>query len=176
MKDKLLAFFNYWKKEKSENYETKKIIKERINEKSIRIIKTARDEEQINLAAKNGFYPLIKLVKPSFEICSKFAIRQDKKKGTIEVLGDYRMDDGSDLVIDWTSYYPYNFKSPFAAYFIPKNIQIGERVILEDLIEDLVGGRWNQGSVWRLDSCEAIWDGTDFEIQYDENNVQQVVG
>ena len=143
---------------------------------NLRIIKTARDEEQINLAANNGYFPLMKLVQPSPDISSKFAIRQDKIKGTIEVLGDYRMSDGSDCVIGWTNYYPYNFKSPFAAYLIPKDIKIGERVILEDLIEDIIERQWNQGSAWRLDSCEAIWNGSNFDIQYDKNNIQQICG
>tara|TARA_B100002052_G_scaffold88815_1_gene81720 strand:+ start:696 stop:1136 length:441 start_codon:yes stop_codon:yes gene_type:complete len=142
----------------------------------LRVIKTARDKDEINLAANSGFFPLMKLVKPSSKISSKFAIRQDGKNGTIEILGDYREGDGSDCIIGWTNYYPYNFKSPYAAYLIPKDIKIGERVILEDLIEDIVGGRWNQGDAWRLDSCEAIWNGDDFEIQYDENNIQQVIG
>ena len=45
---------------------------------------------------------------------------------------------------------------PFAAYLIPRDLKAGERVFVEDLIEDFVGGEWNQGDVLRLDSCEAI--------------------
>jgi len=53
-----------------------------------------------------------------------------------------------------------------AAYLIPKDIQIGERVFIEDLIEDYVGASWNQGDTFRLESCDAIWNGKDLEIQY----------
>jgi len=142
------------------------------NAEGLRIIKTARDKASINSAAKNGFTPLIKKVKPSSKIQSKYAVVQNKKTGEIEVIGDYRSDfysdsDDFEMVINWTDYYPYNFMSPLAAYLIPKDIKKCERVILEDLIEDYVGASWNQGDTYRLESCEAIWNGKDFEIQYD---------
>lgn len=142
------------------------------NAEGLRIIKTARDKASINSAAKNGFTSLIKKVKPSSKIQSKYAVVQNKKTGEIEVIGDYRSDfysdsDDFETVIDWTYYYPHNFKSPFAAYLIPNDIKIGERVLLEDLIEDYIGASWNQGDTYRLETCEAIWNGTDLEIQYD---------
>lgn len=162
----------------------------------MRIIKTARDIESINEAIRNGYRPIIKKVIPSKKIHSKYCVIQNKKTGEIRVASDYRSvnlsvhnrngikgkilslftDDAEDyesdevVVIDWTSYYPYNFKSPFAAYLIPKDIVIGERVMVEDLIEDYVGGKWNQGDVFRLESCEAIWNGQDLEIKYDPKN------
>jgi hypothetical protein len=150
-----------------------------------RIIKTARDEESINIAAKNGFYPVVKKVEKSDEIRSKYAVLQNKKTGEIKVLGDYRSDYrsyrdevGSDYkkIIDFTYYYPYEFKSPFAAYLIPPNIKVGERVFLEDLIEDYIGASWNQGDTYRLESCEAVWNGKDFDIQYDSSQRTDFVG
>jgi hypothetical protein len=72
-----------------------------------------------------------------------------------------------ETVIGWTDYYPYNFESPFAAYLIPTDIQIGEKVMLEDLIEDVVGARWNQGDTFRMPSCAAIWTGQDFTLVYE---------
>jgi hypothetical protein len=156
------------------------------NAEGLRVIKTARDEESINRAAKNGFTPLIKKVEPSDEIRSKYAVVQNTKTGEIEIIGDFRsklyernhlpsrlsrifpeFKTDFDIVIDWTFYYPHNFTSPFAAYLIPQDIKMGERVLLEDLIEDYVGGSWNQGDTYRLESCEAIWNGKDLEIQYD---------
>jgi hypothetical protein len=142
------------------------------NPDRLRVIKTARDTNSINKAAKNGLLPLVKKVQPSNQICSKYAIVQNKISGEIKILTDYRDDDYSrenfihEKVIDWTFYYPHNFTSPFAAYLIPDDIQIGERVFLEDLIEDYVGAHWNQGDTYRLESCEAIWNGSDLEIQY----------
>ena len=140
------------------------------NQNGLRVIKTARDKKSINNAAKNGYRPLIKKVEPSEEIRSKYSVVQNKRSGEIEVVGDYRgsyIEGEYETVIDWTFYYPHNFKSPFAAYLIPMDIKTGEKVFLEDLIEDYIGASWNQGDTYRLESCEAIWNGNDFEIQYD---------
>jgi len=140
------------------------------NSKNLRLIKTARDKESINKASKMGFKPLIKKVMPSPQIKSKYAVIQNKSTGEIDIISDYRNviklseNENFEKVIDWTFYYPYSFKSPFAAYLIPKDIQIGERVFLEDLIEDYVGTSWNQGDTYRLESCEAIWNGSDLDI------------
>jgi len=139
---------------------------------NIRIVKTARDKKSINEAASKGLQPLLKKVVSSSKIRSKYAVMQNKKTGEIMVIGDYRsfheLEGNPDLVtvIDWTDYYPHTFASPFAAYLIPKDIQIGERVFIEDLIEDYVGASWNQGDTFRLESCDAIWNGKDLEIQY----------
>ena len=133
--------------------------------KELRVIKTARDEAAINEGAQSGFFPLIKRVIPSEKIRSKFAVCQDPETGFIRVIGDYR--EGGGNVIDFTFYYPYSCPSPFAAYLIPPDLKIGELVILEDLIEEFVGSSWNQGAMYRLESCEAIWDGKDFDILCD---------
>jgi hypothetical protein len=135
----------------------------------LRVIKTARTEKAINQAAKEGFRPLVKPVKPSKKIHSKFCIWQNQTTGEIEVLSDYRINplDGDwKQMIDWTEYYPHNFPMPFAAYLIPADISAGERVYVKDLIEDFIGMSWNQGDTFRLESCEAVWNGSDLKIDY----------
>ena len=169
------------------------------NLNNLRVIKTARDEKSINAAAKQGYFPLVKKVEKSNEIKSKYAVFQNKKTGEIIVSGDYRclyrricksdyaiisteeLDQKEDCeyktVIDFTFYYPYHFPSPYAAYLIPEDIKIGEKVFLEDLIEDYVGKRWNQGDTYRLESCKAIWNGKDFDILYDpKTNCNTIIG
>ena len=153
------------------------------NPQRLRVIKTARDMKSINKAAKSGLKPLLKKLRPSNKIRSKYSVIQNKITGEIEINGDFRYDFDTDdngefvTVIDWTFYYPHNFKSPFAAYLIPKNILVGERVYIEDLIEDYIGASWNQGDTYRLESCEAIWNGKDLEIQYDpEVNRSDFIG
>ncbi len=85
--------------------------------------------------------------------------------------------EGFEVVIDLIDYYPYHFKSPFAAYLIPGDIEVGERVFVEDLIEDYVGCVMPKGDTYRLESCEAIWNGEDLEIQYDaRKNVTVFIG
>jgi len=78
--------------------------------------------------------------------------------------------------IDFTFYYPHHFPSPFAAYLIPRDIQPGETVWIEDLIEDIVKSIWNQGDAFRLESCEAVWNGVDFDIQFEERHTSNMTG
>lgn len=146
----------------------------------LRVIKTARTEDAINKAALAGFRPLLRVVKASAKIRSKFCVWQNRFTGEIRVIGDFRgslLDTEWEKVIDWTRYYPHSFPEPFAAYLIPPDIQIGEHVFVEDLIEDFIGMSWNQGDNYRLESCAAIWDGNDLKIQYKKSkNRQFVVG
>jgi hypothetical protein len=160
-------------------------------ESQLRVIKTARTEQAINQAAEQGFRPLIKLVVPSPEIRVKFAVKQDKETGKITVANDFRQLDvpikpvmpelmefykpDTDVVIGWTYYYPYQFESPFAAYLVPQDIKVGEKVMLEDLIEDVVSHRWNQGDTFRLKSSAAVWGGQDFVILQDSAKHTEVI-
>jgi hypothetical protein len=161
-----------------------------MNDKNLRIIKTARSEKAINDAVLQGLWPLVKPVVPSPEIKSKYAVLQDKVTGKISVIHDFRNanyrldlkptglldafgetngispvaneDSPNNTVINFTYYYPHHFENPFAAYLIPRDIKLGEKVWIEDLIEDIVAGSWNQGDTFRLESCEAVWDGKTF--------------
>ena len=182
------------------------------NVNNLRVIKTARDKDSINESARKGFWPLIKVVRPSKDIFSKVCVLQNSITGEIDTKGDYRSfsttkwfnntkprDDSNRIkslndwmnlhddseeeespwkeVTSWIHYYPNPFVNPYAAYLIPSDIQIGERVFLEDLIEDYIGAKWNQGDTYRLPSCEAIWNGKDFNIQYDpEKNRRDFMG
>jgi hypothetical protein len=59
---------------------------------------------------------------------------QNRLTGEIEVIGDYRAGPSvpdAEFVIDFTFHYPYRFDSPFAAYLVPRDIKVGERVLLE---------------------------------------------
>lgn len=144
-----------------------------------RVIKTGRTEEAINDAVGEGFWPLVKKVERSPDICTKYAVLQNRNTGKIKVVGDYRCfgEPEFDVVIEWTMYYPYNFPEPYAAYLLPKDIEVWERVVLEDVIEDLIGHTWNQGSCYRLESCLAVWNGTDFDLEYDPvKSPRHVVG
>ena len=153
--------------------------RERMSGGDLRVIRTARTEQSINEAARDGYRPLIKRVAPDPSIHSKFAVYQHRTTGEIQVTGDFRglpSADEYDEVIGWTDYYPYAFPGPFAAYLIPADIEVGERVFVEDVIEDLVGATWNQGDVYRLESSEAVWDGSDLIIEPGPDGELQIVG
>lgn len=152
----------------------------RPNPNNLRVIKTARSLRKVNEAARKGYRPLLRKVEQSPNIQSKFAIWQNQKTGEIKLAEDYRaeysFEDDMIKVIDWTFYYPKPFKNPFAAYLIPSDLIIGERVFLEDLIEDIVGRSWNQGDSNRLASAEAIWTGKDLDIQASDKDAQYLIG
>lgn len=133
------------------------------------IIRTARSATAINEAARAGFFPLVRPVQPSPEIRSVVWVWQNTSTGEIDVIGDLRRGPpppGWRQVLEPTAYYPGPSGLPFAAYLIPPDLQPGERVWVEDLIEDLVGISWN-GNGSRLPSREAVWDGKDLHIDYD---------
>jgi hypothetical protein len=136
-----------------------------------RIIRTARTLETINEAARNGFRPLVKPVRPNKDIHRMVAVFQSPETGEIELSGDargyWRGNMPGVMVMDYTFYYPYHFPSPFAAYLLPSDLAVGEEVWLEDLIEDLVAVWGNQGYHPRLEAAPALWTGEDFEILFD---------
>jgi hypothetical protein len=161
------------------------MINKSTNSKNLRVIKTVRNIKDINDGVKKGFKPLMKSVVPSNKIQKKYAVLQSKITGEIQIIGDYRADpyffnessDEFEKVIDWSYYYPHSFESPYAAYLLPPDLKINERVFLEDLIEDVVGLVWNQGDTFRLPSVEAVWNGKDFELDYQKmKDIIEIIG
>lgn len=132
-----------------------------------RIVKTGRTVAEINAAAKRGLKPLVKPVRPCADIHHMVAVFQDSETGEIELSGDVRGVGRGEMVIEYMLYYPYHFPNPFAAYLVPRDLAVGEEVWLEDLIEDLVAVWGNQGYRPRLSAAPAVWNGSDFNIQFD---------
>lgn len=148
------------------------------NSKALRVIKTARNIEEINEAVDLGFFPLVKILKPLEELFCTVGVFRNKKTNKLEQTSaytgyrqyaesfSYEDEREWELVVPFHQYYPYKFDSSYAAYLVPADIEVGETVILEDLIEDYYGGSFWHHSI-RLDSLKAIWTGEDFSIQYD---------
>jgi hypothetical protein len=132
-----------------------------------RVVSTGRTLDEINAAAREGFRPLVKAVKPNRGVGQMIAVFQDPNTGEVKTSGDVRFPCAGVKVMDYTGYYPYHFPSPFAAYLVPHDIAVGELVMLEDLIEDIVAVWGNQGYQPRLEEAAAIWNGSDFDIQFD---------
>lgn len=141
------------------------------NPNQLRVIHTARTEQAINQAAQEGLRPLVKAVIPSDQIHFRVGVYQHRKTGEIELSGDIRMKFSKDYecVVPSRTYYPYHFPCPYAAYVIPPDLAAGERVWLEDVIEDIVAVWGNQGYQPRLENAEATWTGKDFTIHFDPN-------
>lgn len=146
---------------------------------NMRIIKTARDLQAMNEAARSGLKPLLVKVTPSKEIHSKLFVFQNINTGEIKEIKDFRdmPPEGFVPALSFGAYYPYKFPAPYAAYLLPQDLEKNEWVFIEDLIEDMVGAKWNQGDVYRLDSVEAKWNGEYFETDYTpETNSHTYIG
>jgi len=135
----------------------------------LRMVQTARTVEAMNEAARHGFRPLVQWIEPNPEVSRKMAVDQNVETGEISTRGDYRSftPEGCVEVIGWNEYHPHASPLPFAAYLVPPDIEVGETVYLEDLIEDVVASTWNQGGGERLESGTATWNGKEFEIDFD---------
>jgi len=55
-------------------------------------------------------------------------------------------------------------------------LKVGEKVFIEDLIEDILGSTWNQGDCYRLASSEAVWNGKTFQVVPQSKERLQFIG
>lgn len=79
------------------------------------------------------------------------------------------MGEKYNIVIDWSPQFISNRYHPsdFAAYLLPEDLVVGERVFLESLIEEVVISYPHLAARRsRLGQCEAIWNGNRFELDY----------
>lgn len=138
---------------------------------SIKRIQTAWTIDDMNKAVDDGFKLHIVDYKENPEVFCKVILLKDPVTGKINTSGDYR-----SIIRGNYKSSPANFKIyptgklktnlPFGAYLLPPNLKLGEIVLIEEIIEELVGGYWNQGDVLRQETCLAIWDGEKFEYNY----------
>lgn len=154
-----------------------------IFEDDARIIDTARTLDDINKAVDLGFQIVLKACNPSPPFERTISLFRHKSLET------YRLDlDPRESYRDpknfhsWEhvlalAYYPPLFENAFAAYLVPPDISLGERVWLDDLIEDLLGEVSGQGlGSYRLNQAYARWNGKDFDIEYSEDHVGFSIG
>jgi hypothetical protein len=140
------------------------------------VVQTMRSLEAMADAQASGFNLVFKSTGNESAFGErKYLLYQHKSTGRLWWSGDYRdsippsenlnVSDTSDwvLVRDWFFVRP-DRPFPIAAYAVPKDIKLGTRVYLEDLIEDVLQLIWNQGDSVRLVSTEATWNGVDFEF------------
>ncbi len=45
-----------------------------------------------------------------------------------------------------------------------------------DLIEDFIGTNWDQGDYSRLSSGYAVWNGSDFDVEWDNSMAAEYLG
>lgn len=141
------------------------------NVQNLPVIRTARSLEAMEDGFRRGFRVVIKRAGPFGNIGSKYKVYQHSLNGEIWWTGDYRNDGPPEvssrdweLVADWF-YHRADWPFPLAAYLVPRGLKRGQRVHLEDVIEDVPVVFWNQGDSVRLVSSTALWNGDDFEVE-----------
>ena len=148
---------------------------------NLRVIKTIRGARAIKAAKEMG----LKLIELRAEVSDQFKVKykkmKDKLTGKIVTLGDFREDhyfrkSRYKTLVDWTSKNPSKFFSPFAAYIVPKDLESGERVLINDVITNHVSGSWNQGDVYRLSKSEATGNGRGFVIDVSSYAIGDIIG
>ncbi len=150
----------------------------------LRVIKTARSLAAINRAAAEGLWPLVRFARPSGRIRSNLDMWQNNTTGEVVSLRDFR-EQLPGAVSDWRhlsssgnidGYDPSDhFSSPVAAYLIPDDLEVGQRVVLEDLIENFID--YHHNGPHRLSAATAIWNGAELEIDYDERrDIMMAIG
>ncbi len=141
-------------------------------------IKTLRTEDEIEDAVNAGYKILKEQVIASKNIYVNELWFKNKQTGEIrkESYGYHAYArDYEGHEVKTVTYYPYTFPSKIAAYLLSDDLHVGERVILDDLIEDIVGASHASGN-YRLKSAEAIWNGKKFVIDHDSYSVDVSMG
>lgn len=122
-------------------------------------IATARYFQAINEASKNGNTVLIRKINHSDYEHARFCIFQNQTTLELEMISSeetaeqYAQSGNYNLLLDWSTYYPFAQKSPVAAYIIPSSLSAGEKVYVEDMIEDTLSK-----------SGYATWNGKDLDF------------
>lgn len=135
------------------------------------VIKTARNLVAMADGQARGCRLVIRRCGQTGEIGSKCIVYQHSTTGELWWSVDYRSEAPNrsnesewSLVADWF-HHRADQPFPLAAYLVPPGLKRGQRVLLEDLIEDVGVEYWNQGDSRRLLSSVAVWNGYDFELE-----------
>ena len=154
----------------------------------LRRIKTARGLREIEELRSPALRPLV--VPVGRGRTQTFAVWQHLKTGEVAIQGDLRCrPDEAEVrsngrlrpgkrrtwvqVVGWSEYELGQRRGddgyPIAAYMIPSDLRPGERVFIEDIIEDVLASRnASQGGRDYHRSAPALWTGREFRFQVPE--------
>lgn len=145
---------------------------------NLREIKTISSTIELNDAQKGGDRVIIRKYKQNPQLLHKALLLQNIKTGEVveapsrNYIRQYAEhvslpESEWQLVFEFSSYSRENPPSrEWAAYIVPKDTEIGERVFIRNLIEDLVACEfWNYK--YAAESAVATWDGNDLVIDHD---------
>lgn len=147
------------------------------NSKNLPVVKSCFDTRTLNMAIEAGHQTCVVKVVSNPRLKLSGLLLRNKSTGQFEVVSSRQMPAQYARVIeysyeDWEtveelSGYARNRKanSGWGAYILPLGVQPGDRVYIEDLIEDVfASGFWR--SVGAAADAEAIWTGRNLEIDH----------
>lgn len=134
-------------------------------------ISTARNVNEINKAVKDGYNVVLKITDEQknslFSSGYKYSLIKTESGKYIEYVDprvEYRIGEKFETIISHKTYNDTSSRIHYAAYIVPKNLKVGDRVFLEDIIEDFPYHIHHGSS--KLKSWTAIFNGKDFDIDY----------
>jgi len=149
------------------------------NDHDLPVVRTVRGTEAMENASRSGYQLVLKQVRPAEDEGGpeKYELWQDPETSEVLAFGDYRSQP-SDPRFEPVAgfFYDPNLPFPFAAYVVPRDLPIGARVFLEDIIEGKWIVTWNQGNGHRQLSGPATWNGSDFDLEEVDSPFECVVG
>lgn len=138
---------------------------------SLRVVRTARDLETMEAAFESGFRLVIENTGSARDAGAVYSVYQHNTTGALcwssRFSNSAKPMDGDPtgwtVVADRICHQP-DSPFPIAAYLVPRDLEVGARVVLEDLIEYVAYATFGGRGWTRLTSCEGIWNGDHFEL------------
>jgi len=142
------------------------------------VVETTYNTTYLNKARENGY--IILIIKRSLNpnLTLKSLLLKNRRTGEYITISSRHVnvqyggppvkypEDEWELIQEIEGYArDRSFEQNWGAYIIPKTIKLGDRVYIEDLIEDIVAGAF-WGSVSPAVDAEAIWNGSTLEIDH----------
>jgi hypothetical protein len=145
------------------------------NENELRVIKTVYEADLLNEFISGGRTYIIRDIKRTQKLYSERLLLRNYDTGMFEEVParEFFVQYGTrmsfpenqwELVRDYKIYFrDRKNPHPWAAYILPENVKIGERLYIDDIIEDILMEKfWN--SKYAASDGECVWNGSDIEI------------
>ncbi len=147
------------------------------NDKNLPVVQTVFGPHELNKAIEAGFKTIVVKRKSNPQFKLESMLLRNIKSGEYDQVTGRSMpvqyartleypEDEWELIHKVTGYArPSSLITNWGAYVLPKDIKLGDRVYIAELIEDIVAcAFWY--TVYPADDAEAIWNGEYLEIDH----------
>ena len=149
------------------------------NEHGLKELETTYDVRRLNKAKEEGLSFTIVPINRNPELELRSLLLKNRETGEFEAVPSRAFhaqytrfleypEDEWELVHEVVGYGRTRDQSQnWGAYIIPKDLEVGEKVYIPDLIQDIVAtSHWY--NVWPAGDAIATWDGQHFKIDHTE--------